>query len=157
MQVRSWVWEGSPGEGTDKPLQYSCLENPLDRGTWQATVQRVAKSQTWLMWLSMHKCVFYIYIYIYIYIWFRYINMCLCWVIQLCLILSDSMDCSPPGFSIYGIFQARILEWVAISSPGNLPDPGSNPHPFHLLHWQADSLPLCHLGSIYIYHWLKHM
>ena len=30
------------------PLQYSCLENPLDRGTWQATVQRVAKSQTCL-------------------------------------------------------------------------------------------------------------
>ena len=89
-------------------------------------------------------------LYIYIYIWFRYMHMCLWWVIQLCLILSDSMDCSPPGFSIHGIFHARILEWVAISSPGNLPDPGSNPHLFHLLHWQADSLPLCHLGSIYI-------
>ena len=35
----------SPGEF---PLQYSCLENPMDRGTWRATVQRVAKSQTWL-------------------------------------------------------------------------------------------------------------
>ena len=30
------------------PLQYSCLENPMDRGTWQATVHGVAKSQTWL-------------------------------------------------------------------------------------------------------------
>ena len=35
-----------PGEGTGNPLQYSCLENPRDRGDWQATVQRVAKSQT---------------------------------------------------------------------------------------------------------------
>ena len=36
-------------------------------------------------------------------------------VTQLCLTLCDSMDCSPPGSSVYGILQARILEWVAIS------------------------------------------
>ena len=36
----------SPGEGHGNPLQYSCLENPLDRGAWQATVHMVAKSQT---------------------------------------------------------------------------------------------------------------
>ena len=35
-----------PGEGNDNPLQYSCLENSMDRGAWQATAQRVAKSQT---------------------------------------------------------------------------------------------------------------
>ena len=34
---------------------------------------------------------------------------------QSCLTLCDPMDCSPPGFSVYRIFQARILEWVAIS------------------------------------------
>ena len=34
----------SPGEGNGSPLQYSCLENPLDRGAWQATVRGVAKS-----------------------------------------------------------------------------------------------------------------
>ena len=39
---------GSLGEGTGIPLQYSCLENPLDRGAWQATVYGVAKSQTGL-------------------------------------------------------------------------------------------------------------
>ena len=38
----------SPGEGNDKPLQYSCLENPMDRGTWWATVHGVTKSQTQL-------------------------------------------------------------------------------------------------------------
>ena len=36
----------SPVEGNGNPLQYSCLENPTDRGAWQATVHRVAKSQT---------------------------------------------------------------------------------------------------------------
>ena len=36
----------SPGGGHDNPLQYSCLGNPMDRGAWQATVPRVAKSQT---------------------------------------------------------------------------------------------------------------
>ena len=38
--------ERSPGGGHDNPLQFSCLENPMDRGAWQATVYRVAKSQT---------------------------------------------------------------------------------------------------------------
>ena len=36
----------SPGEGTGNPLQYSCLENPLDRGAWQATAHGVTKSRT---------------------------------------------------------------------------------------------------------------
>ena len=35
-------------------------------------------------------------------------------VVQSCLILCDPMDCSPPGSSVYGILQARILEWIAI-------------------------------------------
>ena len=41
-----------PGEGNSNPLQYSCLENPMIRGAWQATVHRVTKSWTWLKWLS---------------------------------------------------------------------------------------------------------
>ena len=36
----------SPGEGNGNPFQYSCLENPMDRGTWWATVHGLAKSQT---------------------------------------------------------------------------------------------------------------
>ena len=36
----------SPGEGTGNPFQYSCLENPIDRGAWRATVHGVAKSRT---------------------------------------------------------------------------------------------------------------
>ena len=41
-----------PGRGHCNPLQYSCLENPMDRGAWQAAVHRVAQSLTWLKWLS---------------------------------------------------------------------------------------------------------
>ena len=39
-------WGRSPGEGNDNPLQYSCLENPMDRGARWATVHGVAKSWT---------------------------------------------------------------------------------------------------------------
>ena len=39
-------WGRSPGEGNGNPLQYSCLENPMDGGAWQATVHGVEKSQT---------------------------------------------------------------------------------------------------------------
>ena len=38
----------SPGEGNGNPLHYSCLENPMDRGVWQATAHGVTKSQTQL-------------------------------------------------------------------------------------------------------------
>ena len=48
----------SPGEGNGNPLQYSCLENPTDRGAWQVTAHRVTKSWTWLKWQSMHASSF---------------------------------------------------------------------------------------------------
>ena len=63
----------SPGEGNGYPLQYSGLENPMDRGAWQSTVHGVAKSQTRLgevldlldIYICMCVCV-YIYVHIYI-------------------------------------------------------------------------------------------
>ena len=45
----------SPGEENSNPLQYSCPENPVDRGAWWATVHRVAQSRTRLKRLSMHE------------------------------------------------------------------------------------------------------
>ena len=45
-----------PGGGHGNLLQYSCLENPMDRGTWQATVHGVTKSWTRVRQLSMHAC-----------------------------------------------------------------------------------------------------
>ena len=49
---RSWR---SPGGGHGNPLQYSCLENPVDRGAWWVPVHGVITSQTWLKQLSMHS------------------------------------------------------------------------------------------------------
>ena len=57
-------------------------------------------------------------------------------ITQLCPILCDPMDCSL--VSSDGFLQARILEWVAISSPEDLPDPGIEPRSPAL---QADALP----------------
>ena len=48
-------------------------------------------------------------------------------VAQSCLILRDPMDCSLPGSSVHGIFQARVLQWVAIAFSNNVVDPGSIP------------------------------
>ena len=44
-----------------------------------------------------------------------------------CPALCDLMDCSPPGSPVYGILQARTLEWVAIPFSSDLPNPGIEP------------------------------
>ena len=74
--------------------------------------------------------------------------LCVCGlVVKLCLALRDPMDCSPPGFSIHGISQARTLDWLAIPSPKDLPDLGIKPASPVSPTLQADSLPLSHLGQ----------
>ena len=57
----------------------------------------------------------------------------------------DPMCCSPPGSSVHGILQARILEWVAIPFSRGSPDPGVKPGSPAL---QADSLPSEPQGSL---------
>ena len=65
--------------------------------------------------------------------WMRDFKMGLSWitwqvlVAQSCLTLCNPMYCSPPCSSVHGILQARVLEWVAMPSPGDLPDPGIEP------------------------------
>ena len=71
---------------------------------------------------------------------------------QLCPILCGPVDCSLPGSSVPGIFQARILGLLPFPTPGISPTQGSNPHLLHLLHskwilypcatWEAQILPL---------------
>ena len=59
-------------------------------------------------------------------------------VTQLCPTLFDPMDCGPPGFSVHGILQARILEWVTIPISRGSSQPGIKPR-FPAL--QVDPLP----------------
>ena len=54
--------------------------------------------------------------------------------LQSCMTLCDPMDSSPMGSSVHGILPARILEWVAMPSPGDLPQSRLNQHLLSLLH-----------------------
>ena len=81
-------------------------EKVKDREGWRAAVHGVKKSQTRLSaWITI----------------FNYMGICCCLVTKSCLTLCDPMDYRPPGSSVHGISQARILEQVAIfSSRGSL-------------------------------------
>ena len=81
-------WGRSLGGGHGSPLQYSCLENPMDRGAWWATVHGVTNVLCMLFVVLVAKS-----------------SPTLC----------DPMNCSPSGSSVHGISQARTLQWVAIS------------------------------------------
>ena len=67
----------------------------------------------------IHICIYTAYIayiqHIHIYI-YLYIYTCAWQLLQSCLTFWDPMDCSPPGSSVYGIFQAKLVEWVAMPS-----------------------------------------
>ena len=108
----------------------------MDRGVWQTTVHRVPKSWTWL---SAHTH-----------------NQIGCYCLSSCTLhvyavrsLTQScptlwpLDCSLPGSSVHGIFQARMLEWAVISFFQELfLTQVSSLCLLCPLHWQADSLPL---------------
>ena len=91
----------STGEGNGNPLRYSCLENPMDRGTWWAIVHGIANSWTRLS-DSTHTL-------------FSHAAAAATKLLQSCPTLCDPIDSSPPGSLVPGILQARTLEWVAIS------------------------------------------
>ena len=79
--------ERSLGEGNVRPLQYSCLENSMDRGGSLSTILNCFLEFRFLIYK----------------------------VTQSCPTFSNPVDCSPPGSSVHEIFQTRILEWVATS------------------------------------------
>ena len=74
------------------------------------------------------------------------VTLVLCACTLSCPSLCDPLDCSPAGSTVHGIFQARALELgCRFLLQQIFSTQGSNPHLLRLLHWQADSLPLCHL------------
>ena len=119
--------------GQGNPLQYSCLEIPMDSGAWWAIVHRVTKSRTRLKRLSTQAhtegqeplllkrdkiCLDHPKLYPF---------PLMCSVTQSCPTLWDPVDCSPPGSSVHGVLPAGILEWVAtsFSNPFSLLCPSS--------------------------------
>ena len=70
-----------------------------------------------------------------------------CMHAQSCLTLCDPLDCSVPDSTVHRIFQAKILEWVAISFSKDLPNPGIKSEFPASPALQADSLWLSHQGS----------
>ena len=91
--------------------------------------------------ILMKGITYYICTYKYVELgWRMCIHTCV-WVTQSCLILCDPMDCSPPGSSAHGIFQARILEWVASSKGSSQPRD-----------WTHFSCVSC-IGRRILYHW----
>ena len=169
-------WEDPQG-GNGNPLQYSCLGNPVDRGAKWVTVRGVAKSWTRLMdreawhavihgveksqtrlsdWTELNWTESDLAPHQYLLCTKKMrmtksletllLRSC-CLVTKLCLTLCDPMDCNLLGSSVHRISQARILQWVAIFFSR-----GSSPlrdwtRDSCVLHWQADSLPMSHLGS----------
>ena len=79
-------------------------------------------------------------------LWICYIYVCS--VAQSCPTLYGPMDYSPPGSSVHGIFQARMLEWLPFPSPEDPPDLGIESTSLVSPVLADNSLPLCHLGSL---------
>ena len=92
-------WRRSPGKGNFNPLQYPCLKNHMDRGAWQASLWDRKESDTTEQ-ASAHTHHQHLFVL----------------SLQLCPTLCDPKDYSPPGSPVHGIFQARILEWIAMPS-----------------------------------------
>ena len=91
----------------------------------------------WLQYLCWHKplCVCVC------------VCVCVCESLQLYPTLCDPMDCSPPGSSVHGILQVRILGWVPTSYSRGSSWPRGQTHISCLLHWQEGSLPLAPSGK----------
>ena len=114
------------GEGNGTPLQYSCLGNPTDGGTWWAAVHGVAKSWTRLSnftfifhfdalerEMATHSRVLGPYAHL---SWVREAAAAAAAKsLQSCPTLCDPIGGSPPSSSFPGILHARVLEWVAVA------------------------------------------
>ena len=121
----------SPGEGNSNPLQYSCLENSMDRGIWWATVHGVAKSWIWLKWLSTsllapnHELGKP---------WDTLSSVQFSSVTQSCLTLWNRMNCSTPGLPVHQQLPEftqtlvhRVGDAIQPSHPLSSPSPAPNP------------------------------
>ena len=139
------------GEGNGNPLQCSCLENPRDSRAWWAALSGVAQSRTRLKRLSSSSMLTILCL-------FFYVCVCSQSCPHICSVVSNSL-------------QPHRLSPIRLFCPWNFPGKntgvgrhflfqrifqtqGLNPYLLCLLHWQMDSLPLRHLGSLFFYPFL---
>ena len=130
-----------------------------DKSNYEIFMEPIIFSLTWLFlpWVKQHSPIYpsasnlisppYYYPHCKEFLKCKWYFQCFLDKIQSCS--CPTMDCSLPGSSVHGISQARILEWVAISSPGYLPNPGIKPVSPAL---QADPLQRTELTS---YTWVS--
>ena len=122
----TWVWDlgsitgsgRSSGEGHGNPLQYSCLENPRDRGAWQATVPGVTKSRTrlsaWRFHLSLLLSTMPVFLFLfkYAYLFFSHTNLpASIWCLSLSLhcFQAAKKSLSPQTVNIIIYFSSRVI------------------------------------------------
>ena len=119
------------GKGNGNPLQYSCLENSMDRGAWQVIVPGVAKSQTGTFIFIPKN---------FIYFHSNVNSIQFSSVIQLCTTLCNPMDCSTPGFPVYhqlpDLAQTHV-HWVSDAIQWSHPLSSPSPPAFNLSQHQG--------------------
>ena len=119
----------SPGGGNSNPFQYYCLKNPMDGGAWW--VHGVAKIRTGLSDFTFTFAIF-----------LQCAQSFSCgWLFAIQWTVAHKAPL-PMGFS-----RQEYWNGLPFPTPGGLLDPGIKPMSPASLHWQADSLPLHHLGS----------
>ena len=110
----------SPGEGNGTPLQYSCLENPMDRGARWATVHGVTKSRKWLSDFTLHIYTLLLYTHTHIHMYTHKLSL---FFLTISVILALMWKFEPHR-DIWGIWLKSIdVEYFLIDSFGILFDP----------------------------------
>ena len=120
-------------------------------GWWACEHEHESKDVCAHVYVCTHMCVCAcIFVGVYVCVYVHYVCMCVVYACvrakshQSCLTLWDPMDCSPPGSSVHGILQARILEWVAVPSS-------------RVSSWARDWTCLFYISCIgrqVLYHWV---
>ena len=140
-------WGRSLGGGNGNPVQYSCWDNPMEEktvGQQSLGSQRVrhdwAQPSRSLLWVAEWGVGTTLLL-----ASFTQVNMfqaCMCTCVWIC----DPMDCTAPGSFVQGIFQARILKWIAVPYSRGSPRPRDRTCISRISWLGRWSLPQCHLG-----------
>ena len=142
-------WVGKISWRMEKlPIQYSGLENSMNCSVHGIAKESDITDKLSLSLFTIWTCIAALRNRSPIKWYYEWTIMCMrAKSLQSCPILCYPMNCSPPGSSVYGILQSRILQWVSMPLQWDFPDSGIEPCLLCLLHWQVGSLPLVRPGE----------